>query len=110
MIIEMNITKYSFGEKDANIAFNLSLGMQVDEVDNSKLMNLNFYEFLESLSRISEKLNLAPYKENNKDWSHIVRKNLDLHIKLEAFMEILYDGCSNRPFKESFKMPDESFF
>jgi hypothetical protein len=58
MILELNLN--GFGEKESNIVFNQSVGLQVEEIDNPRLMHLNYVEFLESLGRVSEKICLAP--------------------------------------------------
>lgn len=71
---------------------------------------MNQNEFIEALGRISERLNLAPLGFAENQFSSEIRKNLDLHIKLEAFMNKLYENCAGRAFKEQFKIPDQSFF
>ena len=73
-------------------------------------MHLNYMEFIESLGRIAEKVSLQPLKMSESDWSFEKRRNLELHLKIESLMGLLYENCANRAFKESFKLPNQSFF
>jgi hypothetical protein len=96
MILDLNLV--GFGEKESNVVFNQSVGLQVEEIDNHRLMHLNYLEFLECLGRISEKICLTPLHEEDKDWALEKKKNLNLHLKFESLMYLLYEKCSHRSF------------
>jgi hypothetical protein len=67
-------------------------------------------EFIESLGRVAEKISLHPLKLEDQEWSYEKKRNLELHFKIESLLSLLYEYCSNRAFKETFKIPSHSFF
>eukprot|EP00828_Plagiopyla_frontata_P014007 TRINITY_DN18494_c0_g1_i1.p1 TRINITY_DN18494_c0_g1~~TRINITY_DN18494_c0_g1_i1.p1 ORF type:complete len:159 (-),score=23.08 TRINITY_DN18494_c0_g1_i1:38-514(-) len=48
----------TFGEKQLNLSFNLSMMIQPDELKQDRLFQMSFVEFLESLARMAEPLSL----------------------------------------------------
>ncbi len=50
-----NLYDENFVERDAFIAFNLSMMTQVDELNNDRIFQMQFVEFLEAVARIAEK-------------------------------------------------------
>lgn len=46
----------NFVERDVNLAFNMSMMTQVDEITKENLFRMTFVEFLEALARIADKL------------------------------------------------------
>lgn len=55
----------NFVDRDANLAFNLSMMTQVDELNFDRVFQMSFVEFLEALARIAEKASFAPFTEVN---------------------------------------------
>lgn len=55
-----NIFDENCVERDANIAFNMAMMTQIDEITNEKIFRMTFVEFLEVLGRIADKL--SPHK------------------------------------------------
>ena len=56
-----NLYDENFVERDMNIAYNLSIMTQVDELYLAKGSEMQFVEFLEAIARIAEKLSPPPY-------------------------------------------------
>lgn len=46
----------NFVERDVNLAFNMSMMTQIDEITKENLFRMTFVEFLEALARIADKL------------------------------------------------------
>jgi hypothetical protein len=57
----LNIYEWDFAEKDMQLAFNLSMMTQVDEISQNRTFEMAFIEFLEACARISEKKSLNPH-------------------------------------------------
>ena len=57
----INLYEENFVERDAFIAYNLSMMTQVDEINSNRTFEMSFVEFLEALARIAEKKSLPPY-------------------------------------------------
>ena len=51
-----NLFDENFVERDVNLAFNMSMMTQVDELTIERIFRMSFVEFLEALSRIADKL------------------------------------------------------
>lgn len=45
-----------FSERDASVAFGMSNNVNVDPISSDTHLNLDFYEFLEAISRCAEKV------------------------------------------------------
>ena len=43
-------------ERDVNLAFNLSMMTQVDELENDRIFQMSFLEFMEGIARLADKL------------------------------------------------------
>jgi phosphatidylserine decarboxylase len=48
-------------EREAYIAFLLSMMTQVDELNKARHYQMSFYEFLEALARVAEKVSILPF-------------------------------------------------
>lgn len=51
-----------FGERDVPVAYNLAMMTQVDEVNSTKILEMNYLEFLEGLARVAEQCNIYPLR------------------------------------------------
>ena len=51
-----NLFDENFVERDVNLAFNMSMMTQVDEITKENFFRMTFVEFLEAFARIAEKL------------------------------------------------------
>ena len=82
-----------FGEKDCYLAFLLSMMTQVDELYQARHYQMNFYEFIEALSRVAEKLSIVVPKGQEPEKSipdYETRRQLPLNDKLEGLLMYLY--------------------
>lgn len=91
-----NLYDENFVERDAFIAFNLSMMTQVDELNNDRIFQMQFVEFLEAVARIAEKYSPQPITTHHSDgMPYDQRFALPLHLKLEAiciiFLKTLVD-------------------
>lgn len=75
-------------EREIPIAFAISMMTQVDELNQSKVFEMGFLEFLEAFSRVSEKASLYPINTPedqtgsvSKSWRE---KELPLWAKIES--------------------------
>ena len=58
--IDAELVDDYFTERDMNLAFVLCVCLEPDEFIQEKHLKLNFYEFIESIAKVSEKLSLIP--------------------------------------------------
>ncbi|CAD8120300.1 unnamed protein product [Paramecium sonneborni] len=76
-----------FVERDAYLAYLLSMQTQVDELFSLRHFQMEFYEFIEALCRCAEKLSLI----RTKDILSIDdRRQEPLHKKIDAFLLLIY--------------------
>lgn len=61
----VNIVDKDFPVREAPISFNMSMKLQVNEIDSERHNNMLFPEFLEALSRIIDKASPIPVGENS---------------------------------------------
>lgn len=61
LVSEAGMLTDNCGERDATLAFNLSMMNQVDELNSDRVYQMQFVEFLEALARITEKYSPLPY-------------------------------------------------
>ena len=64
MCVDAGFINEQFTERDATIAFALSMMTQIDELDNDKHMRMNLLEFMEALARAADAVSLPPYESN----------------------------------------------
>lgn len=50
-----NLLDENFAERDIQLAFNLSMMTQVDELNQDRIFQMSFVEFLEAVARVAEK-------------------------------------------------------
>jgi hypothetical protein len=67
LLIKTDLISEFFTEKDAYMAFNLSMMTQVEE--DERQLRMNFAEFVEVLARLAEKLSPVPIGEHYDKWS-----------------------------------------
>ena len=76
-----------FVERDAYLAYLLSMQTQVDELFSLRHFQMEFYEFIEALCRWAEKLSLM----RTKDILSIDdRRQEPLHKKIDACLLLIY--------------------
>ncbi|CAD8082483.1 unnamed protein product [Paramecium sonneborni] len=77
-------------EKQVTVIFNYSMQTQADEVTQDRFLRMTFYEFLEALARVAEKISPAPIGEDASVWPVLARQTLPLHIKLESILTFIF--------------------
>lgn len=55
---KLDLFTENFGEKDVNLAFNLSKMTDIDEISNDKIFMMQFIEFFEAMARIADTISL----------------------------------------------------
>ena len=63
---------------------------QVDELFHARHYQMNFYEFLEALARVAEKLSLVPLSQDKEKIPIEQRRLMLLHIKIEGLLLTMY--------------------
>jgi len=111
------------GERDATIAFSLGMMTQLDELNSDRIYQMQFFEFLEALARVAEKISAHPYgyifasgsspKATEEglmpEIPYDQRFAQPLHVKLEGLMPLLFSLCGN-DVKELWSLPEASIF
>ncbi|CAD8105716.1 unnamed protein product [Paramecium sonneborni] len=106
-----NLYDENFVERDVNLAFNLSMLTQVDELESDRLFQMQWIEFMEAIARISEKYSpIALGKKDEKEWNYELRFQQPLYYKLEAFMIHLINTLVDEETKKNWKQPTISMF
>eukprot|EP00828_Plagiopyla_frontata_P027668 TRINITY_DN3590_c0_g1_i1.p2 TRINITY_DN3590_c0_g1~~TRINITY_DN3590_c0_g1_i1.p2 ORF type:complete len:182 (-),score=39.63 TRINITY_DN3590_c0_g1_i1:124-669(-) len=85
-----NLLSNDFKEREASLAFALS--KDAASTGSGDKQTLSFYEFVEALARIAEKLAFGPIgitEEEKKLWPLMKRITLPLQIKLEGLIKYL---------------------
>jgi hypothetical protein len=79
-------------EREAFLAFLLSMMTQVDELTKARHYQMSYYEFLEGLARIAEKASLIPFISNQPQVQLPLeeRRLQPLHYKLEGLLLHIY--------------------
>ena len=96
-----------FPVKEIPVIFNLSMRLQVNEIDSDKHYNMVLSEFLEAFSRFVDKLSPIPYGEDSTKWDMKRRSEQSLDAKLETMIPKilkLIDG-PKKYVKDKFTMP-----
>ncbi|KAL4468590.1 hypothetical protein ABPG74_005093 [Tetrahymena malaccensis] len=101
MMKHFKLLNETFTERDILIAFNLSMMIQVDEVNNNKFINMSFVEFLEALSRVAEKKFLTQQQivQNIQNSGEI--NQIKLEYKLELLLNHLKENIHKRQDKRN---------
>ncbi|CAD8208269.1 unnamed protein product [Paramecium pentaurelia] len=87
LLLKCDLYCDTFVERDAYIAYLLSMQTQIDELYSLRHFQMEFYEFIEALCRCAEKLSLIRTKEiMNVD----ERRVEPLHKKIDALFLIIY--------------------
>lgn len=63
---------------------------QVDELFHARHYQMNFYEFLEALARVAEKLSLIPLSYGKEKIPIEQRRLMLLHTKIEGLLLMIY--------------------
>ena len=91
--IEAKIVNSEFTSREIDMCFSKSMAIQSDYLNSTRHLEMNFYEFLEAISRAANELS----GEN-------------LKAKIESIMPNLLSICSEK-FKQGFQYPnDETYF
>ncbi|CAD8099201.1 unnamed protein product [Paramecium primaurelia] len=95
-----------FVDRDADLAFNLSMMLQIDELESDRIFQMSLIEFMEAIARISEKVSLPA----TPDMSWEQRQQQPLHIKLERLLILIAQTCASEEYKQQFGNPQKSIF
>lgn len=82
-----NLLDENFAERDIQLAFNLSMMTQVDELNQDRIFQMSFVEFLEAVARVAEKYSPQPLTQT-EPMPYEAKNNLPLHFKIEGLMII----------------------
>jgi len=55
LITDSGVVNDNFGAKEIGVIYNLSMMTQVDEIHNTRHMDMRFIEFVECLARVADK-------------------------------------------------------
>lgn len=97
-----------FPVKEISIIFNLSMRLQVDEINFDRHYNMMFPEFLEAFARFADRLSPIPPGENKYDWTMQMRVDQELYVKIETIIPNMNRLISNplyKGVKEKFEYP-----
>jgi hypothetical protein len=59
-----NIIDKDYPVREIPLCFNLSMKLQVNEIDYERHLNMQFYEFIEAFARVVDKLSPFPVTDN----------------------------------------------
>ena len=105
--IIMFLMDNEFPVKEIPTIFNLSMRLQVDEINSDKFFSMTFPEFLEGFARFADKMSPIPKGENKSEWNMERRIKQDLYIKIETLIPSMMKliGKEFKILKEKFVMP-----
>ena len=98
-----------FPVKEIPIIFNLSMRLQVNEIDYDKHYNMMFPEFLEAFARFADRMSPVPPGENKEKWTMQMRNEQELAVKIETIipsMPRLITSPLYKNVKEKFVFPE----
>ena len=101
-----NIMDADFPVKELPVMFNLSIRLQINEIDYDKHYNMIFPEFLEAICRFIDKLSPTPNQEIGK-WDMKKRMEQPLYVKIETTIPKLMNLISGqyKVVRDKFIMP-----
>jgi hypothetical protein len=79
----------SFVDRDVNLAFNLAMMTQIDELDSDRVSQMTWIECMEALARVADK---SPGPQ-------------PLHLKYEKLMLRLLDKVVDEELRQQFQRP-----
>ncbi|CAD8122767.1 unnamed protein product [Paramecium sonneborni] len=92
LLLKCDLYCDTFVERDAYIAYLLSMQTQVDELYSLRHFQMELYEFIEALCRCAEKLSLI----RTKDTMNVDDRRMEpLHKKIDALFLIIYLRASD---------------
>jgi hypothetical protein len=98
-----------FPVKEIPIIFNLSMRLQVNEIDYDKHYNMMFPEFLEAFARFADRMSPVPIGENREKWTMQMRNEQELSVKIETIIPSMPRLITNQLYKnvkEKFVFPE----
>ena len=98
-----------FPVKEIPIIFNLSMRLQVNEIDYDKHYNMMFPEFLEGFARFADRMSPVPIGENREKWTMQMRNEQELSVKIETIIPSMPRLITNQLYKnvkEKFVFPE----
>ncbi|EWS75791.1 hypothetical protein TTHERM_000118777 (macronuclear) [Tetrahymena thermophila SB210] len=101
MVKHFKLLSESFTEKDVQIAFNLSIMIQIDEINNNKFINMSFIEFIEALGRVAEKKILIPLNMLKSIQNSGETDKIKLEYRLELLLNHLKENMQKRTDKKN---------
>ncbi|CAD8171615.1 unnamed protein product [Paramecium pentaurelia] len=105
---QANLYDERFVERDADNAFNLSMMLQVDELESDRIFQMTFIEFLEAVARIADKVSMPGIDAVDLTWDQRVTQ--PLHLKLEKILIHLANTCASEEFKLQYGNINKSMF
>ena len=102
-----NLMDTDFPVKDIPVLFNLSMRLQVNEIDSDKHYNMDFPEFLEAICRFIDRLSPVPPGEDPNKWDMQKRQDQPLDVKIETMIPKLLKLINGpkKAVKDKFTMP-----
>ena len=97
-----------FPVKEIPMIFNLSMRLQVNEINFDRHYNMILPEFLEAFARFADRLSPIPPGENKYDWTMQMRVQQELYVKIETIIPNMIRLITNplyKNVKEKFDFP-----
>lgn len=104
----LKIVDKEFPMREIPLIFNVSIKLQLNEIDYDRHYNMFFFEFIEAFCRIIDKFSPIPLGADIIDWPVDKRESQHLSLKLENFiphMNGLITSTDFKHVKEKFILP-----
>lgn len=96
----MNLFVYhDFPVRELPVIFNISMRLQVNELNSDRHYNMSFYEFLEAFCRVIDKASPIPEGEELENWSMHKRNEQSLFTKLENITHLIIQNITSPDYK-----------
>ena len=67
VLADAGLVSDSFGSRDINVCFNLSMMTQVNEIEKDRHLRMTFVEFLEAFARAADKISAPPQRKDPEE-------------------------------------------
>jgi hypothetical protein len=103
----MKVIDNNFTERDVVVSYNLAMMTQVDEIDSSRHIKMQFLEFLEAVARCADIASLPPPSAPLEEWPMAKRISQALVKKIEHMLVVMLLQCQ-KEFISKYKWPNKN--